>query len=141
MHTFGETLKEHFDDGDGGGGDEETEKLMKDKFVKGFAKLADGFSRFLQVGWDVGWDCLSLGTISHCAQPGTLTHSENGWDKKGWDGVGWDGIVFSVSRNKILFMSRKPPTPSRLTNKHGIGSDGLISQGMGWFFCWTEIPY
>lgn len=50
VHTFGETLEAHFDDG-GGNGDEETEKLIRDKFIKGFQKLADGFSRFLQVGW------------------------------------------------------------------------------------------
>lgn len=63
VHTFGETLKEHFDEGgEGGEGDEEIEKLMKEKFVKGFAKLADGFSRFLQVGLNgMGWDGMGYG--------------------------------------------------------------------------------
>lgn len=50
VHTFGEVLSGHFEDSEGEGeGDTETQKLIQDKFVKGFAKLADGFSRFLQV--------------------------------------------------------------------------------------------
>ncbi|CAM9701543.1 unnamed protein product, partial [Hapterophycus canaliculatus] len=48
VHKFGETLEAHFGD-EGGDGDEETEKLIRDKFIKGFEKLADGFSRFLQL--------------------------------------------------------------------------------------------
>lgn len=48
VHSFGETLDTHLDAEDAGG-DEETAKLVKDKFVKAFAKLAEGFSRFLQV--------------------------------------------------------------------------------------------
>ncbi|CAM9157187.1 unnamed protein product [Ectocarpus sp. 4 AP-2014] len=48
VHTFGDVLSGHFGEDEG---EEETEtvKLIKDKFVKSFAKLADGFSRFLQL--------------------------------------------------------------------------------------------
>eukprot|EP00903_Cladosiphon_okamuranus_P013061 g12182.t1 len=49
VHTFGETLGTHLDGEDGAGADEETKDLIKEKFVKGFGKLADGFARFLQL--------------------------------------------------------------------------------------------
>ncbi|CAN0055417.1 unnamed protein product, partial [Ectocarpus sp. 8 AP-2014] len=48
VHTFGDVLSGHFGE-DEDEEETETEKLIKDKFVKGFAKLADGFSRFLQL--------------------------------------------------------------------------------------------
>lgn len=59
VHTFGETLATHLDGEECEGGDEETKKLIKDKFVKGFAKLAEGFARFLQVGFVEGMSAVS----------------------------------------------------------------------------------
>lgn len=66
VHTFGETLATHLDGEDGAGADEETKKLIKEKFVKGFGKLADGFARFLQV-WGVG--CGVVFCLSACSLP------------------------------------------------------------------------
>lgn len=54
VHAFGETLATHLDGEDGGGLDEGTKELIREKFVKGFGKLAEGFARFLQVRTHVG---------------------------------------------------------------------------------------
>lgn len=49
VHSFVETLEAHFEGDGGGGGDEGTEKLIKEKFIGGFKKLSEGFSLFQQV--------------------------------------------------------------------------------------------
>lgn len=50
VRSFVETFEENFQGGEvGGGADGKGEALLKDKFVKGFKKLSEGFSMFQQV--------------------------------------------------------------------------------------------